>query len=647
MSNYYDFYATYLDLPTGSDTDFVSCHCPFKDNHAHGDKTGSAGVNLKNGVFNCFVCGAMSAYKFLLTVDKSLTPPEAAAILDDYRRNTGIIEKTETFTASRVIDPKWSRMVKKAREADLRSLDIALEYAESRGLTIESLMSLGVGYLSYEDTHWERDSLVFPYEINGKVVGIRYRDSQGNKGGEPRCHFTIWGADELADYPEDSPRIAVVNEGESDRIKSWQILRANGLPYPVVGTPTATFRHEWVREFEGFYKIIWVPQDDEPSIKATEKFKDYFKDRAVILKLPWRRRQMGKDLCEWCAYNSDKEYVDRIQTHVGEINNRLLTGIEFEQVANKPRHYLIHKLLARRQVAVIAGPPKAFKTWVALNMVRCFLIPGEHLFGIPELYSLEKDLKVLIVEEEGDAEELYQRAKLVLGDIPDWQQRTLWSHHLGVRLDQEDWVDRVSGWISEHNIDVVIFDPLQRLHGKDENSAAEMGDVWTAIHHLTTKFKNLAAIILHHFNKTGGVEDEWEALRGSSRTAAEADLGIFCDRLPLNLGKGCKIRLSGRTLPDLDVYDEGSHTLKLPFNPSNGLLLYNSNLVGVEKHLVFAEAMKSKGIWTVQEAAKYFKVTTNTINNWIKMLPTGTIRKTAASPGQPAQLFYNEVTEEK
>jgi hypothetical protein len=379
-------------------------------------------------------------------------------------------------------------------------------------------------------------------------------------------------------------------------------------------------------------------------MKAIEKAKQYLKDRLSIVKLPWRRRQMGKDLCEWLGYNDDNEFIVRIETQIGEINNRLLTGREFCEVANKPRHYLINKLLARRQVAVISGPPKAFKTWMALNIVRCLIEPGSVLFGIPELYSGEKPCNVLIIEEEGDAEELYQRAEKVLQGT-DWHDRTVWSHHLGVKLDQDDWVEKIESWVEKHEVDVILFDPFQRLHTKDENSAADMGDVWATIHRLTTKYKHLGIILLHHFNKTSGVEDEWNALRGSSRTAGEADLGIFVDKLPISHGKGCKIRLSGRTLPDLDVYEEGSHTLRLPFDNDSGLLLFGGNKVTVIKHLSFLEVMREKKTWTVNEAAKHFETTTTTINNWISKLPEGSIVRISPGPGRPAAIVYNEISD--
>lgn len=609
---YYEFYSRYLELPSKTSKEgFINVKCPI-----HHDSNPSAGVDVQTGVFNCHVCGAFSPAKFLHAVQPSISLEDAYAVVEDYKHTHGVIEKIETFSKTRVRNPKWDSMYEEAMSVDLSKIDFAIEYAEARGLSMETLKEAGVGYLPASKTHWKRDSLVFPYFYNGHVVGLRYRDRNGSKGGEEGCFFTLWGVDDL----DNGQRVALLAEGESDRLRMLQVLRQNGLPYPVVSTPTGAFKDEWAREFEGYTRVLLVPQADGQASKMIDQTGKILKNKFGLIQLPWRRKQMGKDFCDWLRYNEDVDFISRVEAIVGDSNRKIMSGLDFKSVANKPRRYLINRLLARRQVAVIAGPPKNMKTWFVLNMVRS-MITGEELGGIPDLHGGpdHKTVRVLIIEEEGDEEELYQRASNVLQGT-DWEQRTFWAHHLGVRLTDEDWVREIEEFVHDNQIDCIILDPLQRMHSGDENSVADMGEVWNNIHRLTSRFKHLSIIVLHHFNKSGDIATGWNAIRGSSRTAAEADLGIFIEKRAKSEGVGIKVKFDGRTLPDMETPD-GKDVFKFAFSGDNGLFTLSSGKVMVSKHEAFFAELRDRGNWTLEEAAKHFGCSVQVVRGWMSKEP--------------------------
>jgi hypothetical protein len=629
---YSEFYRSYLDgIPTQpqvSEEGFVATPCPF-----HDDKKPSAGFNPQTGVFNCFKCGAFSPAKFLVELLK-IDWPEADSIVDDYRKTHSITEKVDTFIHQRVRSPRFDSLAQASKITDYNK-PIIQDYIRSRGLTEEVLQDLGVGWLPADKTHWKRESLVFVYYVDGHAVGIRYRDNSANKGGEPGCHFTLWGLDDL---DQTDARIAILCEGESDRLRTHQVVKKCNFPAIVVSTATAAFKREWSREFEGYTRVVMLPHADEASIKMVRAAQEALGEKLVVQELPWRRKQVGNDVCDWMRYHEDEELVSILHSACGNVHRVIMCGDEFEQYANKPRRWLIEGLLARRQIVMIAGQPKCFKTWLALNFVRSLLLPDDSLLGIPELNSVAPDLQVLFIEEEGDSEELFQRANKVLAGT-NWRKQVHWAHHLGVRLDESAWGSRLDEYILKNNIDVLIVDPFRRLHSKDENSATEMADVWHSIHRLTDRFPHLSIIILHHFTKAGVIADGWNAFRGSSTSAAEVDLGIFVEKRPRVEGVGIKIKFDGRSIPNI-CGEDGKDVFKLGFTADTGLLVLDTCKVHLSKHQALMSEMEDRGTWSLQDCAKFFGVTTTTVDSWVKRT-NGVVSKVPPSPGRPSSLCYN------
>ena len=126
--------------------------------------------------------------------------------------------------------------------------------------------------------------------------------------------------------------------------------------------------------------------------------------------------------------------------------------------------------------------------------------------------------------------------------------------------------------------------------------------------------------MLHHFSKNGTINDTWNALRGSSRIAASADLGIFLQNRESKEPVGVKFRLDGRTLKDLKAHD-GGDIFKTIFSPTTGRFKIDEGIVIVDKSQKLVDATRDNGPWKIEDAAKYINVTTVTVRNWIKKRP--------------------------
>lgn len=603
-ARYYEFYAPYLELGTVKGDGFTACRCPF-----HQDAHPSAGVNLENGVFNCFSCGRkFSAVKFYSELTGA-SPQEARCLVENYLIQNELYEHTDNFVkASPGKNPKFEKLL--AESEEITDQEIAVEYAEGRNLRIETLRALGVRFAKAENTHWNRDSLVFPYFYNGYVVGLRYRDAEGNKSGEPGCHYTLWGLDEL----DNEGRAVVVVEGESDRAAFWQMVEG---AVPVVSTPGAVFRKEWEREFFGFTRVILIPHSDNAGQKQVATAKSVLGAKLSVYNLNWKRGQIGKDICDWLV-NNDPQELARDVLGLAKTGKRagIMTAVEFKQEADRPRRFFINELFARGQVAVIAGPPKNKKTLLTLDMIRTILTPGECFLGKPEFESKIENCKILFLEEEGDIEEFYERAERVLSGT-NWMESTYWGHRVGLKIDTDEGTQEIINFIDENKIDLLFLDPFSKMFSIEEDKATEIGIVWNNIDRILQTCPDVGIVILHHFSKNASINDLWNALRGSSRIAASADLGIFVQNRESKEPDGVKFRLDGRTLKGVKAHD-GGDIFKAVFNPATGRFKIDEGIVIIDKSEKLVDATKTNGPWSVEDAAKTLGVTTATIRNWLK-----------------------------
>jgi hypothetical protein len=96
----------------------------------------------------------------------------------------------------------------------------------------------------------------------------------------------------------------------------------------------------------------------------------------------------------------------------------------------------------------------------------------------------------------------------------------------GVQIvDAEGNLDTVfESQVRDFQPDLLIIDPLRRVHNLDENDSAQMSRLFNAFRQLTTIPPNLCSILLvHHLRKRNEFDGDLDRLRGSSDIAASVD----------------------------------------------------------------------------------------------------------------------------
>lgn len=232
----------------------------------------------------------------------------------------------------------------------------------------------------------------------------------------------------------------------------------------------------------------------------------------------------------------------------------------FELVKNlKPPMWLIRDILTAGAVGFIAGQPKSFKSWAALDMALS-VASGQPFLGA---FSIEKPGAVLYIQEEDSAPLVKQRlGKVWPNKIGD---KVVWDEELGgvtwipgtdvsgypdidayvgqtVTVSDEGWQSWLDETLSNKaaNVDggysLMVLDPLMMMAGDvEENRAQEMTTkVFRPLKELARKH-NVAIQMVHHMRKGDpkqGIQRGGQMLLGSVANHAWAE-----DSLYFRLGK--------------------------------------------------------------------------------------------------------------
>lgn len=232
-----------------------------------------------------------------------------------------------------------------------------------------------------------------------------------------------------------------------------------------------------------------------------------------------------KDLNElWQSLDGD---ADAFRTALVERTReftqvRIYTLDELRTLATEDVPYLVTDFLSPGEKMGLTGPPKNFKTWIALNLAAAVATGGRFLQRAE--WQVPEPRPVLVVEEEGDTTKFAQRVERAFREVKSADVHLI--PKMGFSLLDRAQVDWLIERVQERDAGLLILDPWQRLIvGADEDKAKETGPAWDEVHRITVECPECAVVVLHHANKAGGLT--LNAIRGSSRFAGEVDLSMI------------------------------------------------------------------------------------------------------------------------
>jgi len=636
-----DFYARYfpeLDRMDIKEDGFTvqSLKCLY-----HSDRKPSATVNVKSGFYVCHVCGSFSPYRFLVEI-AGIAPEDASYFINDYLRELYVKDErtgsylrafphydpSHTYIPTPGQEEEFEKFIKEAKARLRPELPIVQEYITARGIKYEMLERFEWGYVPHDEDAGQVECLVVPFRVRGKIRAIRGRAYDGRKGAVKNSRFSLWNLDSLEGKSQ-----AVIVEGESDALRTIQALEACGVDIPVVSVPGNNFRKEWKREFEGIRTIYLIPQDDDASANFVRSALAVLgEERCKVVELPWKRGDVGKDICEWLTRNNhtDQELVELIPLE--EHQDRFSRYYRVEELLKREPaepDWLVRGMIARGQKILVQGPPKQMKTWFVLSLLKA-LSRGENVCGVPFWKTTVSGIKAVMVEEEHSTNALIQRVQQSLAGTSN----IVIPHRTGVKLlPKNPEFEDLLKFIDEFRPDLLVLDPLRSFFDGDENDSSVMQQVFAPLNMLLRKYPHMAVVVVDHTAKKPSDVLVY-ASRGSSVKGAEMDGVIDIRKFQKDEDVGVVVTGEFRDAETVE-------NLSLKFEDGN--LVYddgfriNIKLKDSEVRLQKLAKLLTQRSYTQKELTDLLKVSDQTVRNDISKLRAGgfTIEEEGGHQGSP------------
>lgn len=203
-----------------------------------------------------------------------------------------------------------------------------------------------------------------------------------------------------------------------------------------------------------------------------------------------------------------------------------ITRISNIQPESPAERWLVDQLWAREAVGFIGGQPKSFKTWAALELAIA-VASGKPCLG---RFDVHKRGHVLLYAAEDSPAAIRSRVAAICRargvDIERLAVGLITEPAL--RLDDPACRARIDATLEKVNPELLILDPLVRLHASDENSSAEVSSLLGFLRAMQRKH-HVAIAIVHHVRKTAG-SSPGQALRGSGDLYAWLDSALYLVR---------------------------------------------------------------------------------------------------------------------
>ncbi len=184
--------------------------------------------------------------------------------------------------------------------------------------------------------------------------------------------------------------------------------------------------------------------------------------------------------------------------------------------------WLVQGLIPSGAITVLSAAPRSFKTWVELHLAESVAS------GLPVFSHFNTTQgNVLIIDEENKRGEIKRRLRM-LGheqgkEIYFWIKSEF-------RVDNKQHIEKLLEFVKEHNIKLVCFDSLVRVHGKEENDAKQMAEFFNSFSPLLRE--SITILLTHHHRKEqpGQSRSGSQSMRGSSDILAAVEAHLMIDR---------------------------------------------------------------------------------------------------------------------
>jgi hypothetical protein len=313
----------------------------------------------------------------------------------------------------------------------------------------------------------------------------------------------------------------------------------------------ARWREDATKTLAGSARVVVIPDADEAGRKRALSIMRELSGQVAdlrLLELPGP----GKDASDWIAAGGTR---DQLESLVSGATGRTEPNTVQPQATLKPRYsfqtgpdlvrepltnplWLVNGLLPESGVCVIAGEPKATKTWSALE-IGMALATATPAFGEYEVQA-HKNVAVFLAE---DGKRSIKARIAALADSRHMDQCQavermyfICRGQLNI-LEASEIVGLVDACKTIPDLGLLIMDPLRDLHCVDENDSTSMAKVTHALRAIRDEI-GCAVLFVHHSAKSSKDTESrrpGQKMRGSSVIHGAIDAGIYLSKTDTDL----------------------------------------------------------------------------------------------------------------
>lgn len=188
------------------------------------------------------------------------------------------------------------------------------------------------------------------------------------------------------------------------------------------------------------------------------------------------------------------------------------------------RRWLIEGLWGHRAVGIAGGEPKAYKSFLALE-VAVAVASGRPCFR--RFHVVQPGRVVIFAGEDALDEVRYRLEGIARAAGTDLATLDLFVITAPVvRLDRPNSRRELEETVAALKPRLLVLDPFVRMHRIDENNSAEVAPLLAYLRELERKYE-VAVLLVHHARKGAAHTRGGQALRGSSELHAWGDSNLY------------------------------------------------------------------------------------------------------------------------
>jgi putative DNA primase/helicase len=284
--------------------------------------------------------------------------------------------------------------------------------------------------------------------------------------------------------------------------------------------------------FAGKFVVVFADNDEngETWAQAVAQNAHPYAHTVKIIRLPGLPAK--GDVSDWLGNRTAKELEVEIAkapnwrpASVSRLYPMFQDAVQFAAEAETTVDWLIDGIVPRAGNGIIAGHPKASKTFTSLDLGMAASC-GVAWMGL----RVPKPIKTAIVSREDEAGLTRRRIKKLIAGRPEYsrlEDRMLINtrhHQSDFKVTRDDHMDALIEQLGRFGAELVVLDVFRSIHDVEENDNTEVAKVLEKVSRIQTELKCACALV-HHIAKVDG-SNIFKGLRGASAIHGWMEWGI-------------------------------------------------------------------------------------------------------------------------